>query len=255
LAREPCCEAVLLNNNAGLKKVQLDGHEWSNATYLALLTLTSLKVLALNVATISSLSAHALGNVVATRCISLWFRDSYSIADCALQGLTSSCANITSLRLDYMSVGKFQHICTMEHLSSLIIVKPGLFTGSELLTQPNVCHLDLVSCCDLDNEGLSHIVCVFPALTSIGMVKDSQGPWPKVRIDSFVEISQLSKLELVDLSGLANITAGQAEALERAISPTRAWLAAARCQISFAKSSIRWYLYSALDRLFTTKLF
>ena len=135
----------------------------------------------------------------------------------ALQGLTSSCANITSMRLHYKSVGKFQHICTILHLSSLIIVKPGLFTGSELVTQPNVCHLDLVSWCDLDNEGLSHIVCVFPALTSIGMVKDSQGPWPKVRIDSFVEISQFHKLELVDLSGLANITAGQAEALERAI--------------------------------------
>ena len=217
LAREPCCEAVLLSNDASLAKIQLDGHEWSNATYLALLTLTSLKVLTQHVATISSLSAHALGNVVATRCISIWFRDSYSIADCALQGLTSSCANITSLRLDHMSVGKFQHICTMEHLSSLIIVNPGLFTGSELVTQPNVCHLDLVSCCDLDNEGLRHIVCVFPDLTSIEMVKDSKGPWPKVRIDSFVEISQLRKLELIDLSGLANITAGQAEALERAI--------------------------------------
>ena len=217
LAREPCCEAVLLNSNAGLKKVQLDGHELSDATYLALLTLTSLKVLALNVATVSSLSAHVLGNVVATRCISIWFRNTYSIADCALQGLTSSCANITSLWLDFMSVGKFQHICLMEHLSSLIIVTYGLLTGSELVTQPNVSHLDLVSCCDLDNEGLRHIVCGFPHLTSIGMVKESKGSWPKVCIDNFVEISQLRKLELVDLSGLANITAGQAEALERAI--------------------------------------
>ncbi|KAL0021034.1 hypothetical protein WJX77_010369 [Trebouxia sp. C0004] len=43
LARETCCEAVLLINNAGLKKVQLDGHAWSDATYLALLTLTSPK--------------------------------------------------------------------------------------------------------------------------------------------------------------------------------------------------------------------
>jgi len=44
-------------------------------------------------------------------------------------------------------------------------------------------------------------VCVFPNLTSVGMVTDSQAPWPKVCIDSFVEISQLRKLELVDLSG------------------------------------------------------
>ena len=216
-AREPCCEAVLLNNNAGLKKVQLDGYAWSDATYLALLTLTSLKVLALNVATISSLSAHVLGNVVATRCISIWFRNSFSIAGSALQGLTSSCANITSLRLDYMPLDKFQHLCTMEYLSSLVIVNSGSFTGSELVTQPNVCHLDLVSCCDLDTEGLRHIVCVFSNLTSIGMVKDSQGRWPRVRIDSFVEISQLRKLELVDLSGLASITADQAQVLEHAI--------------------------------------
>ena len=106
LAREPCCEAVLLSSNASLTKIQLDGHEWSDATYLALLTLTSLKVLTLNVATVSSLSAHVLGDVVATRCISIWFRHSYSITDCVLQGLTPSCANITSLRLDYISVGQ-----------------------------------------------------------------------------------------------------------------------------------------------------
>jgi len=219
LACDTCCEAVLLNNNAGLKKVQLDGHAWSDATYLALLTLTSLKVLTLKVSTISSPSAYVLGDVVATRCIFIWFHDSYRIADCALQGLTSSCANITSLRLDYMSLPKFQHVCTIEHLSSLTIFRPdrNSFTGFELVTQPNMSHLDLVGCCQLGTEGLRHIVRVFPNLTSVGMVTDSQAPWPKVCIDSFVEISQLRKLELVDLSGLAHITAHQAEALERAI--------------------------------------
>ena len=60
LARETCCEAVLLSNNAGLRKVQLDGHAWSDATYLALLTLTRLKVLTMTVSTIPS---HVLGNI------------------------------------------------------------------------------------------------------------------------------------------------------------------------------------------------
>ena len=220
LAREICCEAVLLSN-AGLKKVYLDGHAWSNATYLALLTLTSLKDLTLTVSTISSPSAHVLGNVVAARCISIWFQQSYSIADSALQGLTSSCANITSLRLDFMSLCKFQHVCTMEHLSSLTIFRPdrNSFTGFELVTQPNMSQLELVCCRRLGTEGLRHIVRVFPNLTSIGMVTklDIQAPWPMVCIDSFVEISQLRKLELVDLSGLINITADQAEALECAI--------------------------------------
>ena len=64
LARETCCEAVLLSNSAGLKKVRIDGHAWSDATYPALLTLTSLKVFALTVATISSPSAHVLGNLL-----------------------------------------------------------------------------------------------------------------------------------------------------------------------------------------------
>ena len=106
LARETCCEAVLLSN-AGLKKVQLDGHAWSDATYLALLTLTRLKVLTLNVSTISLPSAHVLGNIVAERYISIWFGDIDNIADHALQGLTSSCANIISLQLDHMSSAKF----------------------------------------------------------------------------------------------------------------------------------------------------
>ncbi len=97
LARESCCEAVLRNNHAGLKKVHLDGHAWSYATYLALLTLTSLKVFRLTVFTISPPSANILGGVVATRCISIWFQESDGIADCVLQGLTFSPANITSL--------------------------------------------------------------------------------------------------------------------------------------------------------------
>ena len=66
LAHETCCEAVLLSNNTGLKKVHLDGHAWSDATYLALLTLTSLKVLTLSVSAISLPNAHMLGSVVAT---------------------------------------------------------------------------------------------------------------------------------------------------------------------------------------------
>ncbi len=50
------------------------------------------------------------------------------------------------------------------------------------------------------------------------MSAESQGPYgPVVCVDSFVEISQLRKLELVDLSGLDHITADQVEALEHAI--------------------------------------
>ena len=124
VARESCCEAVLLNNKAGLKEVQLDGHAWSNATYLALLTLTSLKVLTLDVFTISSPSAHVLGNVVATSGISIWFCDIQNIADCVLQGLTSSSAKITSVQLDYMPCAMFDHFYTMEHLSTLMIWRP-----------------------------------------------------------------------------------------------------------------------------------
>ncbi len=223
LARETCCEAVLLSNNAGLRKVYLDGYAWSNATYLALLTLTRLEVLTLAVSTISSPSAYVLGDVVATRCISIWFQESESIADCVPQEITSSCANITSLRLDYMSAAKLQHVCTMEHLSSLMIFRPNSFTGFELVTQPNMSRLDLVNCHDLHTEGLRHIVHIFPDLTRIGMVSGPLAPWPKVCVDSFVEISQLRRLELVDLSGpglgrgLGNITVDQAEALECAI--------------------------------------
>ena len=114
MARETCCEAVLLSNNTGLTKVQLDGQVWSHATYLALSTPTSLQVLTLKVFTISSPSAGVLGNVVASRGMSICFHRSYSIAECALQGLTSSCANITSLQLDNMSPGQFQHVCTMD---------------------------------------------------------------------------------------------------------------------------------------------
>ena len=56
----------------------------------------------------------------------------------SLQGLTSSCAKITSLQLDYISSAKLQHVCTMKHLSSLIIFKSNSFTGFELATQPNL---------------------------------------------------------------------------------------------------------------------
>ena len=76
--------------------------------------------------------------------------------------------------------------------------------------------MDVVCCRQLGTEGLKHIVHVFPNLTGIGMITES-GLQPMVPIDSFVEISQLRKLELVDLSGLDHITADQAEALERAI--------------------------------------
>ncbi|DBA90790.1 TPA: hypothetical protein ACH3X1_003995 [Trebouxia sp. C0004] len=118
-----------------------------------------------DVSTISSPSAHVLGNVVATTGVSIWFLDSYSITDCALQGLTSSCANIISLQLDFMSSAQFQHVYTTEHLSSLTIFRPNAFTGSELVTHPIVSQLDLVSCCELDTQGLRHIVCIFPNLT------------------------------------------------------------------------------------------
>jgi len=217
LARETCCEAVLLSNKAGLRKVHLDGCAWSDATYLALLTLTSLKVLTLTVSTISSPSANVLGDIVATKRISIWFQESHSIANCALQGLTSSCASITSMRLDFMFSAQFQHVCTMEHLSSPTIFRPNSFTGFELAKQPNLSRLDLVNCHDLDTESLRHIVHLFPDLTRIGTVSAPLAPWPKVCVDSFVEISKLRKLELVDLSGLDTIPADQAEALECAI--------------------------------------
>jgi len=220
VAYENCCEAVLLSNNTGLRKIELDSHAWSDATYLALLTLTNLKVLTVNISAISSSSAGVLGNVDATRGISICFYETYVIADCVLQGLTSSCANITALHLGYIPFAKFQHVCTMEHLSSLTIFRPNSFTGFELVTQPKLSHLELVCCYDLDTAGLRHIVCVFPELTSIRMVaepKEHLVPWPVERVDSFVEISQLRKLELVDLSGLGNITADQAEALKCAI--------------------------------------
>ena len=170
LARETCCEAVLLSNKAGLRKVHLDGCAWSDATYLALLTLTSLKVLTLTVSTISSPSANVLGDIVATKRISIWFQESHSIANCALQGLTSSCASITSMRLDFMFSAQFQHVCTMEHLSSPTIFRPNSFTGFELAKQPNLSRLDLVNCHDLDTESLRQIVHLFPDLTRIGTV-------------------------------------------------------------------------------------
>ena len=49
------------------------------------------------------------------------------------------------------------------------------------------------------------------------MISNSLARWSKVCVDSFVELSQLRKLKLVDLSGLGNFTADQAGALERAI--------------------------------------
>ena len=65
---------------------------------------------------------------------------------------------------------------------------------------------------------MKQIVYIFPNLTSIGMIgTDPLERWPKVCVDSFVEVSQLRKLRLVDLSGLGNFTADQAGALERAI--------------------------------------
>ncbi len=143
VARETCCEAVLLSNKTGLRQVQLDAHVWSHATYLALLTLTNLQALILKVFTISSPSAGVLGNVVATRGMSICFHRRYSIANCTLQGLTSSCTNITSLQLDDMFLGQFQHVCTMEHLSSLVIVRPDSFTGFELVTHPEMSHFIL----------------------------------------------------------------------------------------------------------------
>ncbi len=217
MARETCCEAVLLSNNTGLRKVQLDGHAWSNATYLALLTLTSLQVLTLSVDTISTPSAGVLGNVVAKRGMYISFHRSWDIADCALQGLTSSCANITSLQLDNMSPGQFQHVCTMEHLSSLIIVRPNSFSGFELVTQPKMSHLNLHCCHGLDTEGWRHIVRISPNLTSISMSDESQVPSLMGGIDKFVEYSQWRKLDVVNLSGLDRITADQVEALECAI--------------------------------------
>ena len=42
-------------------------------------------------------------------------------------------------------------------------------------------------------------------------------PWPKVCVDSFVEISQLRRLELVGLSRLGTVAVGHAAPLERAI--------------------------------------
>ncbi len=189
VACETCCEAVLLSNKTGLRQVQLDAHVWSHATYLALLTLTNLQALTLKVFTISSPSAGVLGNVVAKRGMSICFHRRYSIANCTLQGLTSSCTNITSLQLDDMFLGQFQHVCTMEDLSSLVIVRPDSFTGFELVTQPKMSHLDLESCHDLDTEGVRHIVCVFPSLSSISMSAESQLPRPMGGVDNFIEIS------------------------------------------------------------------
>lgn len=82
--------------------------------------------------------------------------------------------------------------------------------------------LDLVNCHDLDTEGLRHIVHIFPDLTRIGMLSAPQAswplaPWPKVCVDSLVEISQLRRLELVGLSRLGTVAVGHAAPLERAI--------------------------------------
>ncbi len=111
----------------------------------------------------------------------------------------------------------------MGNLSSLTIFRPTSFTGPELVTQPCLSQLELVCCRQLRTEGLRHLVHVFSNLTRIGLFTeaDFSMPWPRVSIDSFVEISQLRKLELVDLSGLVRVTVGQAKALESALEPNK----------------------------------
>ena len=132
----------------------------------------------------------------------------------------------------------------MENLLSLVIFRPTSFTGLELVTQPSLSQLDLVYCRQLRTEGLRHPVHVFPNLTSSGMVTevDFSMTWPRARasIDSFVDISQLHKLKLVDLSGLANITAGQAGALERAIK--------AQQELGLLQPAVRLYLPIGKER-------
>ena len=105
----------------------------------------------------------------------------------------------------------------MEHLSSLTISRPDSFTWCQLVTQPQLSHLHLDCCHDLDTEDLRHIVCVFPNLTSICISAESEVRRPMGCVDSFVALSQMRKLKLLDLSGLDHITADQVEALERAI--------------------------------------
>lgn len=72
----------------------------------------------------------------------------------------------------------WKHLMSMRYLTTLVIDKPTGFTGDSVLKQQRLSSVYLIDCNDITEQGVAHILGVFPVLSAVLLCKEDK------RIDS-----------------------------------------------------------------------
>ncbi len=95
-----------------------------------------------------------------------------------MKALSSGQAKITFLSLWGMppeqGVSYWKRLVSMPYLTTLVIDKPTGFTGDSVMKQPRLSTLYLVDCNDITEQGVAHIVDMFPALSTVLLCKEDK---------------------------------------------------------------------------------
>ena len=176
------CANVILSNQATLRSITMASCSWSLDTYAALDKASVLTVLSVRVNMVTESDARILANLKTPQSLRLEVQECGRMGWRAMEALSSGPAKITFLSLWGMlpdqDVSYWKHLMSMRYLTTLVIDKPMGFSGDSVSKQPRLSSLYLVDCNDITEQGVAHIVGVFPALSSVLLCKEDK------RIDS-----------------------------------------------------------------------
>ena len=170
------CANVILSNQATLRSITLASCSWSLDTYAALNQASALTVLSVRVEIVTESEARILGNLKTPQSLRLELQNCDRMGWRAMRALSSGQAKITFLSLCGMppdqGLSYWKHLMSMPYLTTLVIDKPMGFTGDSMQEQPRLSTLYLVDCNDITEQGVAHIVDMFPALSTVLLCKE-----------------------------------------------------------------------------------
>ncbi len=165
------CANVILSNQATLRSITLASCSWSLDTYAALNKASALTVLSVRVEVVTESDARILGNLKTPQSLRLELQRCDQMGWKALRALSSGQAKITFLSLCRMprdqGLSYWKHVISMPYLTTLIIDAAMGFTGTSMQEQPCLSSLYLADCNDITEQGVAHMVDMFPALHTV----------------------------------------------------------------------------------------
>ena len=212
------CAELIYSQRAKPMHIRLSAISWAEATYHALLKVTGLQTLAVNVYSLPASSASIIASLQRPHGIHVVLRNRAEPWHETLQGLSSASSKVTDLTLRECSPTMLRGLGTMPHLASLTVVRSTI-DSTMLQLQASITHLTLVDCDQTDDGCVARMLTAMPALKSLSFESPELSStlyWPPQDLIAITQARQLSFLGLKAIRGLSCDSISMLESLFRA---------------------------------------